>query len=197
MEEELSEAQEQLLSEILKAAPRTQIFQIHPTGKLIINGADVNMNCGEIDIMTVKNFLVNEGFAELTEKANNQSSVSFNERGQKLHKAGSLETLLLNEEAESKAEEERRRLEGLMISTNITTGKIQSSLLSLNRWIAVATCVAAVYYLLEIALEMKRYCLHGCYPDWQIWGVLLLGVLLGIAALILLLPLLERMRRKK
>ncbi len=80
----------------------------------------------------------------------------FNKRGRKLVVAGRINAFMAQEYIEENKERERQELSDRLLRSSLDATTIQNRLLVANRWIAVAGIVAALYYFLEIQMEVKK-----------------------------------------
>jgi len=91
--------------------------------------------------------------------------------------------------------EKQKKNDDLLLNLTIANGKIQSNLLYINRWIAFAGLVAAVYYLIEIMhfVLAKRHSQFSIY-QMTAFVVFLFGMIAGIIIYMLIS---EGLSRKK
>lgn len=151
----------------------------------------------------VLQYLVKEGFAYNRHDVVIDKTVLYRtltERGRKLKELGSIGTFGKWETSEKTKEINRVIENDNLRQTNILSGKIQRNLLSINRWIAVAGIVAALYYLTLIvdyysALIYKKYPLY--YGKSVTVYLLLLGGLIGACTTITLIQLRKAIKKRQ
>jgi len=125
-----------------------------------------------VDILVSKDYIIRNAFEKqalinLTSRGfifrrfdvqkDGKDFYSLTERGRKLKETGSINRFYEWENSEIEREKEIRRLNDELLKSNLSNGKIQSSLLTINRWIAVssvaaavAALIAAIYYISEL-----------------------------------------------
>jgi len=131
------------------------------------------------------NYIIRTGFAiqRADIKYGNNLYIELTENGRKLKEIGSIAEYKLSQKVEKEKADKVDRDNETLRQTNLTNGKIQLSLLSINRWIALGGIVAAVYYLILmidyysklIAQHLKLY-----YGASVTIFLLLLGAVIGV-----------------
>lgn len=96
-------------------------------------------------------FLKRAGFIREYEK----ERYKFTKRGKSLIEIGNYDTYTDWIREEKDREIRRQKSNDLLVESNIANAQIQQNLLWTNRWIALAGIAAAIYYLLEVHLELK------------------------------------------
>ncbi len=97
-----------------------------------------------------------------------EKQYKFNKRGRTLIEKGSYNEFVKWENQQKAKENERQDLSDRLLRGSVVTSEIQKNLLSTNRWIAVATVVAGVYYTSQMfdfyQAHLLNYCYLGLFP---------------------------------
>ena len=120
-----------------------------------------------------------------------EKNYKFNKRGKKLIEIGTLNKFIQWEKEQEANELERRKLSDVLLKGSVSTLSINKRLLWINRWIALATVAAAIYYLFQMFDYYQIHFLNYNYLSYLVTG-LILGAILSLA----IKPLWELLRKK-
>ena len=152
-----------------------------------------------IECEAIMLYMVDRGFAINRHdiKVPNELFHQLTDKGRKLRELGSVQSFMDWENSEREKQRIREEEADELRKSNIATGKIQlslqelqTSLLLLNRWIVVATFLAALSSLgLLVSEILKHFGWVGTIQFWSTLFVLFSGMILGV----ILYKLLKRM----
>jgi hypothetical protein len=107
----------------------------------------------ETKAKAIRRFMITQGFiAERHElpQIDGSIQIELTEAGRELKRSGMVGNYWIKKSKEQQDERQRQELNDQVLELTIATGKMQNSLLWINRWIAVATVAAVLIGLFEV-----------------------------------------------
>jgi len=140
-----------------------------------------------LNIPIVERLLISYGFTERLFRVDNSYELILTEKGRDLKKQKSLKNFNEWEENErTKVERSKADAEAL-VQANILSGRIQESLLTLNKWVAFGTVAQALTAVILLFVGvLKNYYWVGSIEFWTSFFIFCLGVTAGIVILLII-----------